>query len=80
MTIEIDGIDLSLSLGKLGLKSSRWNFSYNCLALVHESGATLAPDLGVPVSKMEESIDNQASLLTAQNPEGWGTLPSVSGR
>ena len=32
------------------------------------------------VSKMEESIDHQASLLTAQNPEGWGTLPSVSGR
>ena len=39
---------------------------------VHESGTGLALDTGVPVSKMEESINahNQASLKTGQNPDG----------
>ena len=34
----------------------------------YESGAALARDMGVPVSKMEESIE--ASLETAENPDG----------
>ena len=39
---------------------------------VHESGAALALDIGVLVWKIEESIevDCQASLKTAQNPNG----------
>ena len=38
----------------------------------YESGAALAQDTGVPVSKMEESIDahDQASLKTAKDPDG----------
>ena len=38
----------------------------------YESGAALVLDTGVLVSKMEESIDvhYQASLKTAQNPDG----------
>ena len=37
----------------------------------YESGAALAEDMGVPVSKMEESIEAriQASLKTAQDPD-----------
>ena len=44
---------------------------------VHESGAALALDIGVPVWKIEESIeaDYQASLKTAQNPDG-GPYPA----
>ena len=38
---------------------------------LYESGAALAQDMGVPVSKMEESIEAhyQASLKTAKDPD-----------
>ena len=40
--------------------------------LFYESRATVAEDMGVPVSKMEESIEAriQASLKTARDPDG----------
>ena len=43
----------------------------------YESGAALAQDMGVPVSKMEESIEahDQASLRTAADPDG-GPYPA----
>ena len=43
-----------------------------------ETGGASAADMGVPVSKMEESIEAciQASLKTAQDPDG--AVPSVS--
>ena len=43
-----------------------------------ESGGAFAVDMGVPVSKMEESIEAhiQTSLKIAQDPEG--VVPSVS--
>merc|ERR1712136_677436 len=43
----------------------------------YESGAALALDMGVPVSKMEESIEAhyQASLKTAKDPDG-GPYPA----
>ena len=46
-----------------------------------ESGATLAGNMGVIVSKMEESIEAhyQASLKTAQDPDGEA-VPSASER
>ena len=46
---------------------------------VHESGAALALDIGVPVWKIEESIeaDYQASLKTVQNPDG-GPYPAFA--
>ena len=44
----------------------------------YESGAALAEDMGMPVSKMWESIEAQiqASLKTAQDHDG--AVPSVS--
>ena len=46
---------------------------------LQESGTTLALDMGVPVSKMWESIEAliQASLKTAQDPVG-GPFPAYS--
>ena len=43
-----------------------------------ESGGAFAADMGVPVSKMEESIEAsiQTSLKIAQDPDG--AVPSVS--
>ena len=41
------------------------------------SGAALAQDMEVPVSKMEESIE--ASLKTAENPDG-GPVPRLPER
>ena len=43
----------------------------------YESGAALAHDMGVPVAKMEESIE--ASLKTAENPDG-GPYPRLPER
>ena len=47
---------------------------------LHESGAALAGDMGVLVSKMQDSIEAriQASLKAAQDPDG--AVPSVSKR
>ena len=44
---------------------------------VSESGAALAPDMEVPVSKMEDSFEAhyQASLKTAKDPDG-GPFPA----
>ena len=46
---------------------------------LQESGTTLASDLGVPVSKVWESIEAhcQAPLKTAQDPVG-GPFPAYS--
>ena len=43
----------------------------------YKSGAALAQDVGVSVSKMEKSIEahNQASLKTAKHPDG-GPCPA----
>ena len=43
-----------------------------------ESGAALAQDMGVPVSKMEESIE--AFLKTAENPDGEPYTAFPSGK
>ena len=63
-------------------RSEQGCFRRNCLALqaldvsrvlkFYESGAALAQDMGVPVSKMEESIEAhyQASLKAAADPDG----------
>ena len=48
---------------------------------IHESGAALAGDMGVPVSKMQDSIGAhiQATLKTAHDPDGgpksWDEVP-----
>ena len=43
----------------------------------YESGAALAQDMGVPLSKMEESIE--ASLKTAEDPDGGPYTAYLSG-
>ena len=42
-----------------------------------ESGAALAEDVGVPLSKMQDSIEahHQASFKTAEDPDG-GPYPA----
>ena len=47
-----------------------------------ESGAAFAQDLGVPVSKMEESIEahHQASVTTAKDPDGGPYSADPSGK
>ena len=64
-----------MDLFLIAWQTSHWTSSVE----VYESAEALAPDLGVPVSKMEESIDYQASLLTAQNPKDGGHFPACPG-
>ena len=48
----------------------------------YESGAALAQDMGVPVLKMEESIEAhyQASVKTAEDPDGGPCTAFPSGK
>ena len=62
----------------LTLQALHWTWSDE----VYESGAALAPDMGVTVLKMQDSIvaHTQASLITEQDPDG-GPFPAyLSGK
>ena len=47
---------------------------------LHESGAALAQDMGVPVSKIEDSIEAQASLKTDTDGGGYPASPNGKSR
>ena len=47
---------------------------------LHESGAALAQDMGVPVSKIEDSIEAQASLKTDTDGGRYTASPSGKSR
>ena len=60
-----------------GLVKPDGHYNGHKITKFYESGAALAQDMGVPVSKMEESIE--ASLKTASNPDG-GPSPRLPER
>ena len=67
--------------GQTSIPSVVWQYKHYTgrgVMKLCESGGAFAADMGVPVSKMEESIEAciQTYLKIAQDPEG--AVPSVS--
>ena len=73
-----------LALNKATSDDIAWHCKHHTgrgVTKFYESGAALAPDMAVPVSKMQDSVEahNQDSLKTAQDPDGR-PCPGVSER